>query len=542
MRETDQNRLASTLTNVTVFLSGAEVSRVVSLELEAGEQTIVIGDLPHDADPQSIRAEGKADGFMEIGLVESRREAVSLKKALDKAARLELEQHLKELEDQVGQVRDRIAVLGTQKQLVENLAALPLQSFSGDTKAQMPDWIKIYDLIGDKLGTANDILFKAKLEERTLLDQINALKQRLNQKPPQQNFITVVRVTLRTKQAISGKLTLRYRIHNASWQPFYDFRLQTGGGEEEAHSEEKASLHIERRAEVRQSSGEPWDNVPLMLSTMKPSSSTSAPKLLPRQLDADIYAGAVAGCPTGVVAAPQMEMMRSKSAVLEQAEMYGIEADEAEVAVDQGDYHTSFRVPDLTQVDNQNHPVKVFLSSVLLEPELYVHCVPKLDIKAYLYTKVIWQDEVSLLAGKAWLYRDGIFIGNSIVPFVHKGESCRTGFGSDDLVRVTRIEKTRIKGKKGLIKNQNMDERHIIMTVKNLHKKALTIQMVDRIPYADNEKITVELLNDTTPPVQEDIKGQRGVLLWKQVLNAQAEMTVNLHYRVEWPKEVVIQL
>ncbi len=62
----------STVDAVTVFPSGAEVRRLVRLQLEAGEHTVIIKDLPQQAIASSIHVEGKATGKLEIGAVDSR--------------------------------------------------------------------------------------------------------------------------------------------------------------------------------------------------------------------------------------------------------------------------------------------------------------------------------------------------------------------------------------------------------------------------------------------------------------------------------------
>ncbi len=57
---------------VTVFPRGAEVSRVAKVKIEKGMHTVVLADVPADADPSSIRVEGLATGKLEIGSVDSR--------------------------------------------------------------------------------------------------------------------------------------------------------------------------------------------------------------------------------------------------------------------------------------------------------------------------------------------------------------------------------------------------------------------------------------------------------------------------------------
>ena len=47
---------------VTVYPQGAEVTRVATADLERGDHTLVLDNLPADVDPQSIRVDGAATG------------------------------------------------------------------------------------------------------------------------------------------------------------------------------------------------------------------------------------------------------------------------------------------------------------------------------------------------------------------------------------------------------------------------------------------------------------------------------------------------
>ena len=58
---------------VIVFPSGAELTRVGKVRLEAGDHVILFADLPARAIASSIRVEGKATAKLDIGSVDSRR-------------------------------------------------------------------------------------------------------------------------------------------------------------------------------------------------------------------------------------------------------------------------------------------------------------------------------------------------------------------------------------------------------------------------------------------------------------------------------------
>jgi len=63
---------ASRIDAVTVYPSGAEVTRIGKVKVDAGEHTLLFADLPANAVSSSIRVEGKATGKLEIGSVDTR--------------------------------------------------------------------------------------------------------------------------------------------------------------------------------------------------------------------------------------------------------------------------------------------------------------------------------------------------------------------------------------------------------------------------------------------------------------------------------------
>ena len=58
---------ASRIDAVTVYPSGAEITRTTRVKLEKGEHTLLFSDLPAEAVAASIRVEGKATAGLEIG-------------------------------------------------------------------------------------------------------------------------------------------------------------------------------------------------------------------------------------------------------------------------------------------------------------------------------------------------------------------------------------------------------------------------------------------------------------------------------------------
>ncbi|WP_430649205.1 DUF4140 domain-containing protein [Bradyrhizobium viridifuturi] len=63
---------ASQVDAVTVYPDGASVTRVITLDLPAGDNTLVAKDFPMGLDPTSLRVEGEAGERLTIGAIDAR--------------------------------------------------------------------------------------------------------------------------------------------------------------------------------------------------------------------------------------------------------------------------------------------------------------------------------------------------------------------------------------------------------------------------------------------------------------------------------------
>ena len=128
--------------------------------------------------------------------------------------------------------------------------------------------------------------------------------------------------------------------------------------------------------------------------------------------------------------------------------------------------------------------------------KLEVRAVPMLSDAAFLHAAFVPPDGAPMLAGKVALFRDGTFVGNGELPFGSAGRELNLGFGVDDRVRVTRVALERETGEHGLLSSRKTDTRRFKITVDNLHSQPIDIAVLDRIPYAEDENVTVVRLDD----------------------------------------------
>src|SRR6478672_13440375 len=63
---------SSAVDAVTVYPDGASVTRVISLDLPAGDNSAVLKDFPLTLDPSSLRVEGEAGAKLTIGAIDAK--------------------------------------------------------------------------------------------------------------------------------------------------------------------------------------------------------------------------------------------------------------------------------------------------------------------------------------------------------------------------------------------------------------------------------------------------------------------------------------
>ena len=529
---------ASQIDAVTVYPSGAEVTRTGRVKLEPGDHTVLFADLPANAVAASIRVEGKATGKLEIGSVDTR--SVSVPRADDaviSTERRRVEDAIEKLKDDKAVLQASVVAAETQKKLIDNLTQLPNRPAPAhDASAQQPDWGQLFGLIGERAAQAQKSILDAQIKVRDVERQIRDLEGKLASLAPTQQARMEVKVFVNAASALEADIVIRYQVRSASWTPFYDARLVTGT------KTQPPKLTLVRRASIQQRTGEVWDNVALALSTARPTAGTTAPTLLPMVIDFEFDAppppprpAAQTAAPRGVVAELQSDR-RAEDRVMRggAADAVPVTAEESRAKVEVQAFQAIYAIAGRVTVPDAGEIKRVQIDDMQLDPALNVRAVPKREEKAYLYAKLTVARGTPLLPGQISLFRDATFVGNGRLPLLAPGEEHELGFGVDDAIRVRYAIAEEKRGETGIISSAKTDQRGYRITVKNLHERAIPLTVLDQIPVSQNADIKVELTGKTAP-TKRDVDDKRGILAWDMTLAPDEERVIEFGYRTSWP-------
>lgn len=528
-----ETELASRIDRVTVYPDGAVVTRLGKAELLQGVSQVVLRGLPATIDPASIRVEGKGNGTFSVGAVDVRVTPGDARPVLDTV----LEDKLKALRDEKGRFESQIAAIEAKRSTIERFAQTGPDKLGPDGKAlPVADWPAVFEAIGTALVKIQDELRGV----RSRLSEIEAEIAALERARPQTGRPGApkrdVAIAVEAPQPVAAEFTVSYRVTGANWTPTYEARLTT--------TAEKPEIALTRRAEIRQRSGEAWDDVTLTLSTTRSAGGTRAPDLSPMQVaffepPAIYESRARGGAP---MAAARAKAEAEAQALAAQSQRVAaapapVRPAEVEVAtIEAGAYQANFQVPGRATIPQDGSPKTVVLTQRKAEATLAARTVPELEQKAYLEAGFVHEEEAPLLPGKVALHRDGSYVGMGQFGLVAPGDRLELGFGADDRIKVSYAPVKRRENEPGWLGQSRTDQREFRTIVKSLHAKPVKVTVLGRIPYSESTAISVETIAaQTTPPTEKQIGDRRGVSSWTFDLAPGAEKELKLAYRIKWP-------
>src|SRR5258707_2246354 len=144
--------VSSSIDAVTVYPDGATVTRLINIDLPAGDTTLIAKDFPPGLDPASLRVEGEGAAGVTIGAIDARPP-----RAERPVIAPEIEKRIETLRDERQVLDDKIAAETARKAFAQRFASnVPLGVGEKGETRPLTEWRAAFRAFADEIATADN--------------------------------------------------------------------------------------------------------------------------------------------------------------------------------------------------------------------------------------------------------------------------------------------------------------------------------------------------------------------------------------------------
>jgi len=510
-----QKEVKSEITEVKVFLIGAELKRTGKINLNPGTTKLLFSHLSSKIEKESIQANFGDD--VKIINVESELKTVKSGRK-DSLKIIMLKDSLPFYQKDIRKINSQLSTYLGEKETIETNKVIK-NSDGGTTVAELEKLSEFYRKrltdIHQKIFEFNEQITADNERIRIITDTINA---GLKYKELKWMDITV---TVQTQKTTTADFELKYLAGGTGWSPTYDIRVKDVMGQ----------IDMEYKAKIINQTEEDWNNVVLSFSSAMPTESQEAPDLEPWLLNFDNhknYEGRLNEFRPNTINKTEASKRSGNIALPE-----GVEFAEVELSLVDFEFKTegNYNIPStgnsfLVSITNYNLPVTF----------KYV-AIPKVDKAAFLVAEVTGWESLNLIEGPTNIYFRGTFMGKSYLKPQYANDTLNISLGRDNKVIINRVKTEDNKGDK-LIGLNKWEEFNYKISVRNTNPGNIKFTLYDQVPVAQDDDIKVEIL-DISNAEQDPYSGR---LKWKFDLASKEASEFSVHFAVKYPKNKELKI
>ncbi len=535
-----EKNIDAAIAKVIVYTDRALVTRQNTISLTGDERELILSNLPVTLLQDSVRVTGK--GTSTVNILGVKVESIFTPEvAVESIA--QIDRQIQTLQKQKASLDNQLLSRKLQLNFVEQLSEKSKTQYAINLSKQQTNLEQtqaLLDFIGDKHLHYGDRIIELKQQQQDINNQISALEQQKHNLsvPKNKKYFNLI-VFIEVSEPGEFELEVSYLVDRASWNPLYDLKVDT----------QEKQLNLTYLAEVRQSTGEDWQNVALVLSTAKPGLGTLPPKLQPWYIDAH---KPVAKKPSSnrrrqqarslsaakesySIAAPSAAMMDESYELEEPLESYR-EAVTVAATVAQSGSVVTFDVSGGGNIPSDGTPYKVTIFRDRYPAKLEYVAIPRLVSFTYLQAVITNPATgVTLLPGKANILREQTFVGTTSLENIAPSQEFTLNLGIDEGWKIERNLVQRQVDKKLIGNNKRVTYAYRLI-INNLQARESSLKLTEQLPVSRDENIKVRLVQ-----AEPKIKlGEMGVLEWSLKLPESGKQEISYQFTLEYPPEVAI--
>ena len=198
-------------------------------------------------------------------------------------------------------------------------------------------------------------------------------------------------------------------------------------------------------------------------------------------------------------------------------------------------FEFAISVPYTIPSDGKNHQVGVQEQELTSTYKYY--CTPKLDLDAFLFAQVTGWEGLNLLAGPAYIYFEGTYVGESLLDLAGVGDTLDISLGRDQGVTVQRTKRTDFSQRQ-VVGGKRVESVGWEIAVRNNKAQSIDLVITDQYPLAARSEIEVKMDEDGGAAVNTE----KGFLTWKVKVEPRTNQKWSFGYSVKVPKEQPVVL
>lgn len=517
--------IASEIKDVTVFITGGEITRDVKVNLKSGRNILVYSGISSVVDSKSIQFKSTE----KLDIVSVSTELDYLKFTDNHPRAKVLNDSLKYWREIYQNKQDELSAYQSEIQLIKSN-----MSIKGNDKNLTAEELKsMADFHRSRVMELNKTVSKYSREMRDLNQSITAINQQLQEinykeKTHSNQIIVVVDV----EKAFTANTTLKYIISNCGWQANYDLSATNVSGK----------INLKYKAKVFNNTGNDWQNVNLTLSTANPSLSATAPVLDAWFLNANTVRKAFKKGKAVIVPQNRSYSQWQQNASVPEISQNLSGLGRGTIQPGQVPVHfTTIEVPQLTAEFSIAKPYTIPANSkpYLVEidnfelPAIFSHkAVPKLDRDAFLMASIVGWEALNLISGPTHVYFQDTYVGESYINTANVSDTLMLSFGRDSKVLVDKKLSEEFSNTNTIGSNKKDTYTYEII-VKNNTSSTLTMDLFDQVPISQESDITVSVDEISGAAMSEET----GILIWKVKLKPGEQQKYKISFTVKYPKD-----
>ena len=519
-------KIETTIQDVKVFMSGAELHHVANSRIKEGKQELVFVNLSPDLDPNTVLVEIEPKDVTILS-VSSRTNYVD--SGLDNV-------RIAGIKDSIGIYWDRMSILDNKLKVLETEKSLLFKNESiGGTSNNVPvaEIQRAADFYRSRMNQIDEEIFKMRKDRDKATEKYYKYNQQLTELNAQFNPPTSeINVVIVSNKAQNVSYSIKYQVANAGWEAKYDVRA-TGVTK---------PVELVYRANVYNNCGLDWNGVKLNLSTADPKQGTEKPRLENWDLanqrsdyENNLYDKSYEL--NNVQVYKQSDLveksfdMKSEPKKSEEFRKKNQVPQVAQEMIEVAELNAEFDIVQNYTIlsDAKPYIVEVGVHSL---PATYEHyTVPKMDLSAFLTARVVGWNKLSLVSGSASVYFNGAYLGSSYINTAIVEDTLVLSLGRDKMISITREKKSE-ENKKQFSGSNVKETLTYEIVVKNNRDGQVICVVEDQLPISSSSDIEVTAIETSNAEWDKE----SGKLTWKLTLAPGESKVIKLSYSIKSPK------